>query len=184
MLYEMTHNHRPHRLRKTSSMQSKRGDLHHTWLHRDTNDKVIFYFYYPKSVSLLLIISLDLNTGKSKRIPKGGYFCSLPNLVALTLITILYRPYVIYTSGFSSVVVITSASHAEGRRFEPCQKHTFRKNLKQENKCFSFTSTENVTHFRCLFFPPVYSLWKSSLSTNLPPWIWWGRSHTIVQVRL
>ena len=58
-------------------------------------------------------------------------------------------------TGFCSVVVITSASHAEGRRFEPCQKHTFRKTLKQENKCFSFTSTKNVTHFRCLFFPPV-----------------------------
>ena len=71
---------RPYRLKKTSSMQSKRGDLHHTWLHRETNDKVIFYFYCLKSVSRLLIISLDLNTGKSKRIPKGGYFCSLPNL--------------------------------------------------------------------------------------------------------
>ena len=36
-------------------------------------------------------------------------------------------------TGFCSVVVITSASHAEGRRFEPCQKHTFRKTLKRIN---------------------------------------------------
>ena len=28
---------RPHRLKKTSSMQSKRRDLHHTWLHREIN---------------------------------------------------------------------------------------------------------------------------------------------------
>ena len=27
---------RPHRLKRTSSMQSKRRDLHHTWLHRQT----------------------------------------------------------------------------------------------------------------------------------------------------
>ena len=31
---------RPHRLKKTSSMQSKRGDLHHKWLHRETNEKL------------------------------------------------------------------------------------------------------------------------------------------------
>ena len=30
---------RPHRLKKTSSMQSKRRDLHHTRLHRETNEK-------------------------------------------------------------------------------------------------------------------------------------------------
>ena len=30
---------RPHRLKKTSSMQPKRRDLHHTWLHRETNEK-------------------------------------------------------------------------------------------------------------------------------------------------
>ena len=29
----------PHRLKKTSSMQSKRRDLYHTWLHRETNEK-------------------------------------------------------------------------------------------------------------------------------------------------
>ena len=57
-----------------------------------------------------------------------------------------------YVTGFCSVVVVTSASHAEGHRFEPCQKHSIRKTLKQENKCFSFTSIKNVTHFRCLFF--------------------------------
>ena len=35
----------PHRLKKTSSMQSKRRDLHHTWLHDETNEKLSFYCY-------------------------------------------------------------------------------------------------------------------------------------------
>ena len=34
---------RPHRLKKTSSMQSKRRDLHHTWLHRETNEKLSLF---------------------------------------------------------------------------------------------------------------------------------------------
>ena len=34
---------RPHRLKKTSSMQSKRRDLHHTRLHRETNEKLSFH---------------------------------------------------------------------------------------------------------------------------------------------
>ena len=34
---------RPHRLKKTTNMQSKRRDLHHTWLHRETNEKLSFY---------------------------------------------------------------------------------------------------------------------------------------------
>ena len=33
------------------------------------------------------------DAGKSKIVPKGAYFRFLPNLVALNLITILYRPY-------------------------------------------------------------------------------------------
>ena len=33
----------PHRLKKTSSMQSKRHDLHDQWLHRETNDKFSSY---------------------------------------------------------------------------------------------------------------------------------------------
>ena len=37
MLYKITHDQSTHRLKKTSSMQSKRRDLHHTWLHRETN---------------------------------------------------------------------------------------------------------------------------------------------------
>ena len=34
---------RPHRLKKTSSMQSKRRGLHHTRLHRETNEKPSYY---------------------------------------------------------------------------------------------------------------------------------------------
>ena len=37
---------RPHRLKKTSSMQSKRRDLHHTWLHRKTNEKLSFLLLF------------------------------------------------------------------------------------------------------------------------------------------
>ena len=166
---------RPHRIKKTSNMQSKRGDLHHTWLHRETNDKVIFNFYHLKSVSRLLKISLDLNAGKSKRIPKGGYFFLFSEFSCITsdndtpqaILNKIWVFNVSYVTGFCSAVVITSASHAEGRRFEPCQKYNFRKTLKQENKCFSFTSTKNVTHFRCLFFSSCLFVWRSSLSTNL-----------------
>ena len=42
---------RPHCLRKTSSMQSKRHDLHHTWLHRETNEKLSFYCYSPRWIT-------------------------------------------------------------------------------------------------------------------------------------
>ena len=41
----------PHRLKKTSSMQSKRRDLHHTWLHRETNQKLSFYCYSPRWIT-------------------------------------------------------------------------------------------------------------------------------------
>ena len=36
---------RPHRLKKTSSMQSKCHNLNHMWLHCETNKKLSFYFY-------------------------------------------------------------------------------------------------------------------------------------------
>ena len=42
---------RPHRLKKTISMQSKRRDLHHTWLHRETNEKLSFYCYFPRWIT-------------------------------------------------------------------------------------------------------------------------------------
>ena len=35
---------RPHHLKKTGSIKSKRRDLHHTWLHRETNEKLSFYY--------------------------------------------------------------------------------------------------------------------------------------------
>ena len=34
---------RPHRLKKTKNMQSKHRDLHHMWLHRETNEKLSFH---------------------------------------------------------------------------------------------------------------------------------------------
>ena len=44
---------RPHdiRLRKTSSMQSTRRDLHHTWVHRETNGKLSFYCYSARWIT-------------------------------------------------------------------------------------------------------------------------------------
>ena len=50
---------RPHRLKKTSSMQSKRRDLHHTWLHRETNEKLSFLkhnIFTPWNFLLMLLI--------------------------------------------------------------------------------------------------------------------------------
>ena len=46
MLYNNKHvTSRPHRLKKTSSMQSKRRDLYHRGLHRETNGKLSFYWH-------------------------------------------------------------------------------------------------------------------------------------------
>ena len=42
---------RPHGLKKTSSMKSKRRDLHHTWLHREKNGKLSFYCYSPRWIT-------------------------------------------------------------------------------------------------------------------------------------
>ena len=41
----------PHCLKKTSSMQSKRCDLHHTRLHHETNEKLSFYCYSPRWIT-------------------------------------------------------------------------------------------------------------------------------------
>ena len=49
---------RPHRLKKTSSMQSKRRDLHHTWLHRETNEKLSFYCYSPRWLTTVFFTKL------------------------------------------------------------------------------------------------------------------------------
>ena len=45
---------RPHRLKKTWSMQSKRRDLHHTWLYREPNEKLSFYCYSPRWITTTL----------------------------------------------------------------------------------------------------------------------------------
>ena len=42
---------RPHRLKNTSSMQAKRCDLHHTWLHRETTKKLSLYCYSPRWIT-------------------------------------------------------------------------------------------------------------------------------------
>ena len=51
---------RPHRLKKTSSMQSKRRDLHHTWLHRETNGKISFYCYSPRWTKAAFFTKLSI----------------------------------------------------------------------------------------------------------------------------
>ena len=61
---------RPHRLKKTSSMQSKRRDLHHTWLHRETYEKLSFYCYSPRW------ITTTFSTGRKLEI-KGRKSCLL-----------------------------------------------------------------------------------------------------------
>ena len=42
---------RPHRLKKTSSMQLKHHHLHHMWLHYETNKKLSFYCYSPQWIT-------------------------------------------------------------------------------------------------------------------------------------
>ena len=42
---------RAHCLKKTSSMQSKRRDLHHTWLYRETNEERSFHCYSPRWIT-------------------------------------------------------------------------------------------------------------------------------------
>ena len=41
----------PHRLKKTSIMKSKGRDLHHTWLHREINEKLRFYCFSPRWIT-------------------------------------------------------------------------------------------------------------------------------------
>ena len=57
---------RPHRLKKTSRMQSKRCDLHHTWLHRETNEKLSFYCYSPRLITTTF--STKFGTGFTSRL--------------------------------------------------------------------------------------------------------------------
>ena len=52
---------RPHRLKKTSSMQSKRRDLHHTWLHRETNEELNFCCYSPRWITTTFLICVIHN---------------------------------------------------------------------------------------------------------------------------
>ena len=72
-----------HRLKKTSSMQSKRRDLHHTWLHRETNEKLSFYrsFVFPcprcrHRRGLLKVLNINVKSSKfawSKESPTASY---------------------------------------------------------------------------------------------------------------
>ena len=45
---------RSHLLKKTNSTQSKRRNLHHTWLHRETSEKLSFYCYSPRWITATL----------------------------------------------------------------------------------------------------------------------------------
>ena len=52
---------RPHRLKKTSSMQLKCRDLHHMWLHCETNEKISFYYYWQSGKKMSLDKSLQIH---------------------------------------------------------------------------------------------------------------------------
>ena len=52
----------PHHLKKTSSMQSKRCDLHYTWPHRETNIKLSFYCYSPQPQPFFIKVKIDCAT--------------------------------------------------------------------------------------------------------------------------
>ena len=47
---------RPHRLKKTSSMQSKRRDQHHKWLQRETIGKLSFYYLYHLKLQKTVVL--------------------------------------------------------------------------------------------------------------------------------
>ena len=66
---------RTHRLKKTSSMQSKRRDIRHTWLHRETNEKLSFYCYSPRWITSTFSTkraqstpNIIVNTGSKKSV--------------------------------------------------------------------------------------------------------------------
>ena len=73
----------PHRLKKTSNMQSKRRDLHHTWLHLEANKKLSFYrsFVFPcprccRHRGLLKVFNINVKSPKfawSKESPTANY---------------------------------------------------------------------------------------------------------------
>ena len=85
---------RPYRLKKTSSMQSKRRDLHLKWLHRATNDNTLYYYKHHDSIVFFLDILIfqilvlrsccmpsaawAQNKGHEKFILKTGLIFNLP----------------------------------------------------------------------------------------------------------
>ena len=54
-------------MKKTSSMQSKRHDLHHTWLHREINEKLSFYCYIFTSLHCVTETSQMVNLYNPKQ---------------------------------------------------------------------------------------------------------------------
>ena len=79
---------RPHRLKKTSSMQSNRRDLYHTWQHRETND---FYCYSLRWITTTFFTRDCSNTNFLRK----HFFCKNPVKVSVTrafnLHVIFYR---------------------------------------------------------------------------------------------
>ena len=59
---------RPHRLNKTSSIQSKRRDLHYTWLHRETNEKTYLLLFFTTMNNHNLFFEIKKNYSKGKKI--------------------------------------------------------------------------------------------------------------------
>ena len=56
---------RPHRLKKTTSRQSKRRDLIQAWLHHETNGKLSFYCYSPRWITTTFSTKIYACYGKT-----------------------------------------------------------------------------------------------------------------------
>ena len=67
MLYRTTHDQSTYRQKKTSSMQSTRRDLHHTWLHCETNEKYTWEISDTSLAFLAIKLSIEGN-GLSSRV--------------------------------------------------------------------------------------------------------------------
>ena len=72
---------RPHRLKKTSSTQSNRRDLHHKWLHRETNEKKNSFYCYSLRWITTAFFTRDCSDSDFS---KKDFFCKNPVKVSIT----------------------------------------------------------------------------------------------------
>ena len=55
-------------------MQSKRRDLHHTWSHRETKEKLSFYYYSPRWITTTFSTKIFKNCSKFPGVNKSDRY--------------------------------------------------------------------------------------------------------------